>query len=102
MNDQRSLIEQQHVPADDGWDDAAGEASERMIRGHLLKFADWRWTLGKEATPIDNRRKDVALPLDRERSHLHNQPAVESAGAARNHRHLSNQAPAWLLLDSDW
>ena len=27
------LIEQQHIPADDGWDDAAGEASERTIRG---------------------------------------------------------------------
>ena len=50
MSDHQSLIEQQHIPADDGWDDAAGEASERTIRGHLLKFADWRWTLGKEAT----------------------------------------------------
>ena len=46
MNDHQSLVEQQHVPADDGWDDAAAEANERMIRGQLLKFAglamdDW-------------------------------------------------------------
>ena len=61
MNDQRSLIEQQHIPADDGWDDAAAEASERTIRGHLLKFADWRWTLGKEATPVDNGTRLIAL-----------------------------------------
>ena len=61
MNDHQSLVEQQHVPADDGWDDAAGEASERTIRGHLLKFADWRWTLGKEATPVDNGTRLIAL-----------------------------------------
>ena len=61
MSDHQSLIEQQHIPADDGWDDAAGEASERMIRGHLLKFADWRWTLGKEATPVDNGTRLIAL-----------------------------------------
>ena len=61
MSDHKSLIEQQHILADDGWDDAAGEASERMIRGHLLKFADWRWTLGKEATPVDNGTRLIAL-----------------------------------------
>jgi hypothetical protein len=44
MSDHQSLIEQQHIPADDGWDDAAGEASERTIRGHLLN-ADWRGTV---------------------------------------------------------
>ena len=56
MSDHQSLIEQQHIPADDGWDDAAGEASERTIRGQLLKFADWRWTVGKEATSIKTER----------------------------------------------
>ena len=61
MIDHPSLIAQQHIPADDGWDAAAGEASERMIRGHLLKFADWRWTLGKEATPVDNGTRLIAL-----------------------------------------
>ena len=61
MSEHKNLIEQQHIPADDGWDDAAGEASERTIRGHLLKFADWRWTLGKEATPVDNGTRLIAL-----------------------------------------
>jgi len=38
---------QQQLPASDGWSDAAAEAGERMIRGRLLKFADWRWNAGK-------------------------------------------------------
>jgi hypothetical protein len=49
------------APACDGWGDAAAEASERMIRGTLLKFADWRWTTGKEATPVADGTKLVAL-----------------------------------------
>jgi hypothetical protein len=48
-------------PADDGWSDAAVEASERTIRGTLLKFTDWRWTAGKEATPVADGTKLVAL-----------------------------------------
>ena len=35
------------VPAD-GWDDTAAEAEERLIRGSLLKFTDWKWSIGKE------------------------------------------------------
>ena len=61
MSDHQSLIEQQHIPADDGWDDAAAEASERTIKGQLLKFGDWRWTIGKEATPVDNGTRLIAL-----------------------------------------
>ena len=49
------------APASDGWNDAAAEAAERTIRGTLLKFADWRWTAGKEATPIADGTKLVAL-----------------------------------------
>jgi hypothetical protein len=50
------------VPAgNDGWGDAATEAAERTIRGTLLKFADWRWTAGKEATPIEDGTKLVAM-----------------------------------------
>lgn len=45
----------------DGWGDAAAEASERTIRGTLLKFADWRWTAGKEATAVESGTKLVAL-----------------------------------------
>ena len=61
MSDNQSIIEQQYIAAGDGWDDAAEEASERMIRGQLLKFADWRWTAGKEATPIAEGTRLVAL-----------------------------------------
>ena len=49
------------VGGGDGWGDAAAEASERQIRGTLLKFADWRWTAGKEATPIENGTRMIAL-----------------------------------------
>src|SRR5262245_65364212 len=48
-------------PAGDGWNEAAAEAGERTIRGTLLKFADWRWTAGKEATPVETGTKLVAL-----------------------------------------
>ena len=51
----------QNYPADDGWDDAADEASERMIKGQLLKFADWRWTVGKEGTHVPDGTRLVAL-----------------------------------------
>jgi hypothetical protein len=49
------------VPAGDGWDDAAGEAHERVVRGTLLKFADWNWTIGKEAAPIEKGTRLVAV-----------------------------------------
>jgi hypothetical protein len=49
------------VTTDDGWRDAAVEASERVLRGTLLRFSDWNWTRGKEATPIEKGTKLVAL-----------------------------------------
>jgi hypothetical protein len=49
------------VPTDDGWNDAATEAGERIIRGTILRFADWRWTAGKEGTPIDTAATLVAM-----------------------------------------
>ena len=61
MSDHQSLIEQQHIPADDGWDDAAAEATERTIKGAILKFADRRWTSGKEAASVKDGTKLVAL-----------------------------------------
>jgi hypothetical protein len=30
------------LPGNDGWDDAAAEAGKHLIRGDILKFADWR------------------------------------------------------------
>jgi hypothetical protein len=59
MSDNHSLMKP--APASDGWNDAAQEAGERTIRGTLLKFADWRWTAGKEATAVENGTKLVAL-----------------------------------------
>jgi hypothetical protein len=29
------------ITTDDGWNDAAAEANERVLRGTLLKFSDW-------------------------------------------------------------
>jgi len=48
-------------PSDDGWNDAAAEANERVIKGVLLKFADWNWTKGKESTPVAAGTRLVAL-----------------------------------------
>jgi hypothetical protein len=49
------------VQIDDGWGDAAAETAERVIKGTLLKFSDWRWTKGKEGTEVEEGTKLVAL-----------------------------------------
>jgi hypothetical protein len=37
-----------NIPVDsDGWNEAAAEGGERVIKGALIKFADGRWTLGR-------------------------------------------------------
>ena len=65
MSDRHTAMEKREreltLPAGDGWDDAAQEAAERIIRGTLLKFADWHWTSGKEATPVEDGTRLVAL-----------------------------------------
>jgi hypothetical protein len=62
MSDNHTLMQQRAAPpTSDGWGDAATEANERTIKGTLLKFADWRWTSGKEATPVEIGTKLVAL-----------------------------------------
>jgi hypothetical protein len=45
----------------DGWEDAANEASENIVRGTLLKFADWRWTAGKESRVMPEGTRLLAL-----------------------------------------
>jgi hypothetical protein len=47
----------------DGWDDTAAEAEERLLRGSLLKFADWKWSIGKEkeAVEVKEGRRLVAV-----------------------------------------
>ena len=44
----------------DGWDDVAIEASQRVLRGTLIRFADWNWSRGKEAEPIEKGTQLVA------------------------------------------
>jgi hypothetical protein len=38
---------------DDGWLDVGIEASQRVLRGTLLRFADWNWSRGKEQEPVE-------------------------------------------------
>src|SRR5262249_28279145 len=45
----------------DGWNDAAAEASARVIRGQLLKFADWNWTYGKESETLEKGTRLIAI-----------------------------------------
>jgi hypothetical protein len=47
----------------DGWDDTAVEAEARLIRGSLLKFADWKWSIGKEkeAVEVKEGRRLIAV-----------------------------------------
>ena len=47
----------------DGWDDTAAEAEARLIRGSLLKFADWKWSIGKEkeAVEVKEGRRLIAV-----------------------------------------
>src|SRR5262249_17304586 len=47
----------------DGWDQEADEAASHSIRGTLLKFADWRWTRGKEKEVVPNGTQLVALDV---------------------------------------
>jgi len=53
----------QQLPAnrDDGWTDTAAEMDSQFIRGTLLKFADWRWTKGKDGIEVENGTQLVAL-----------------------------------------
>jgi hypothetical protein len=50
-----------YASAGDGWGDAAKEANARLIKGTLLKFADWRWTTGKEGAPVPEGTQLTAL-----------------------------------------
>jgi hypothetical protein len=48
-------------PSSDGWDDAARDAADRLLKGQLIKFADWRWTIGKEKLAVEASRRFMAL-----------------------------------------
>jgi hypothetical protein len=54
---------QQQLPAnsDDGWSDTAAEIESQVLRGKLLKFADWRWTKGTESDEVEKGTQLVAI-----------------------------------------
>jgi len=54
---------QQQLPAksDDGWGDTAAEMDSQFIRGTLMKFADWRWTKGKEGDKVEEGTQFLAI-----------------------------------------
>src|SRR6516225_5073857 len=54
---------QQQLPAnsDDGWSDTAAEIESQVLRGKLLKFADWRWTKGTEGDEVEEGTQLVAI-----------------------------------------
>jgi hypothetical protein len=49
------------VQSEDGWGDAAAESAARVIKGQLLKFADWQWTRGKEGLHVEDGTQLVAI-----------------------------------------
>jgi len=55
-------VPQQHLPAnnDDGWEDTAAELESQFIRGTLLKFADWRWSKGKDGDEVEKGTQFLA------------------------------------------
>ncbi len=58
------LAKQESTPIfTDGWEDTAAEAEARIIRGSLLKFADWKWSSGKEkeAIEVEGGRRLIAV-----------------------------------------
>ena len=59
MNNELTSYEQTEI--DDGWENAADEASERLLRGTLLKFSDGRWTAGQNTTPLQEGTRLTAL-----------------------------------------
>jgi hypothetical protein len=44
------------VRRSDGWHVAAAENNARIIRGSIITFADWHWTIRGDSAPIDGRK----------------------------------------------
>jgi hypothetical protein len=62
MSDNHTALQQiSTTNDDDGWNDAAAEEAGRLIHGTLMKFVDWRYHAGKQATPIPDGIKLIAL-----------------------------------------
>ena len=62
QNDERDHEARSRRSPTDGWDDTAAEAEARLIRGSLLKFTDWKWSIGKErAVEVKEGRRLIAV-----------------------------------------
>src|SRR5262245_33240628 len=90
------------VPAgDDGWADAASEAAERTIRGTLLKFSDWKWYAGKEATEVEIGTRLVALATNAGWVRWENSKPVEYR-MRQSGRRLPEREELGYLDKSEW
>ena len=47
----------------DGWRDTAKESNDRLLKGTLIRFSDWRWQKGKEQTLLPDGTQLVALSM---------------------------------------
>src|SRR5258708_1127937 len=54
---------QQHLPPTitNGWDHPPAQMASKVLRGTLLKFADWKWIKGAEATEVEEGTQLVAV-----------------------------------------
>ena len=70
---ERDLVQRQARPvaivkpeplafATDGWDDTAAEAEARVIRGPLLKFNDWKWSIARRRRRSRSRKAASLSP----------------------------------------
>jgi hypothetical protein len=46
---------------DDGWNDAAADYADNVLRGELLKCTDGHWSIGRNSTPLKPGTRLVAL-----------------------------------------
>ena len=47
--------------SDDGWSDTAAEMESQLLRGTLLRFADWLWTKGIDGGEVEEGTQLVAI-----------------------------------------
>jgi hypothetical protein len=51
----------QQFPADGGWNDVVREGGDRLIKGDILKYRDWRWWVGSVVVPDGTRLATLAV-----------------------------------------
>jgi hypothetical protein len=77
-----TTIDNRNVLVDDGWGDAAADASNRKLRGLAIKYNsnDNAWRIGKEHTPIEKGRGFYAIAADAEWVRMENKKVAERRG----------------------